>query len=169
MRKNEQACCGAGAGGVEGLGKAWGRRGVRSAPTGYRMPARGETPGMGHNRSVLKERRIPSGALTWFAVAECRGWRWGFVPRRGSAGPVLRSQGTLWPVGLSRFRARGIRVSTFLCSLRTGPAAASVCVGWVVARCRCLGEVNQRAIFWWSALWMRWSATDRSRWDMGCF
>jgi len=43
----------------------------------------------------------------------------------GSAGSVLRSQGTLGPVGLSRGRARGIRVSTFLCSLRPGPAAAS--------------------------------------------
>jgi len=42
----------------------------------------------------------------------------------GSAGSVLRSQGTLGPVGLSRGRARGIRVSTFLCSLRPGPAAA---------------------------------------------
>ena len=30
-------------------------------------------------------------------------------------------------------------MSTFLCSLRTVPAAASVCVGWVVAQCRCLG------------------------------
>jgi hypothetical protein len=39
-----------------------------------------------------------------------------------SAGTVLRSQGTLGPVGLSRFRARGIRVSTFLCSLRSDPA-----------------------------------------------
>ena len=42
----------------------------------------------------------------------------------GSAGSVLRSQGTLGPVGLSRYRARGIRMSTFLCSLRTDPAAA---------------------------------------------
>ena len=42
----------------------------------------------------------------------------------GSAGTVLRSQGTLGPVELSRWRARGIRMSTFLCSLRPGPAAA---------------------------------------------
>ena len=80
---------------------------------------------MAPNRSVLKERRIHPGALTCFAVAECRGWRWGSVPRRGSAGSVLRSQGTLGPAKLSRCRARGIRMSTFLCSLRPGPAAAS--------------------------------------------
>jgi hypothetical protein len=43
----------------------------------------------------------------------------------GSAGSVLRSQGTLGPAKLSRYRARGIRMSTFLCSLRPGPAAAS--------------------------------------------
>jgi hypothetical protein len=44
----------------------------------------------------------------------------------GSAGPVLRSQGTLGPAGLSRCRATGIRMSTFLCSLRPGPAAAGL-------------------------------------------
>ncbi len=80
---------------------------------------------MAHNRSVLKERRIPPGALTCFAVAECQGWRWGSVPRQGSAGSVLRSQGTLGPARLSRCRATGIRMSTFLCSLRPDPAAAS--------------------------------------------
>ena len=82
----------------------------RCAPTGRRIPARGETPGMAHNQSVLKERRIPTDSLACFAVAECRGWRWGSVPRRrledigrgGSAGPGLRSQGTLGQVGLSR-------------------------------------------------------------------
>ena len=108
----------------------------RSAPTGHRIPARGETPGMAHNRSVLKERRIPPDALACFAVAECRGWRWGSVPRRrledigrgGSAEPVLRSQGTLGQVGLSRWRARGDRVSTFLRLLRPGPAAALGCI-----------------------------------------
>ena len=99
--------------------------GVRSAPTGHRIPARGETPGMAHNRSVLKERRITPGALTCFAVLECRGWRWGSVPRRGSAGSVLRLQGTLGPAGLSRCRATRVRMSTFLCSLRPDPAAAS--------------------------------------------
>ena len=61
---------------------------------------------MPHNRSVLKERRIYPGALTYFAVAECRGWRLGLVGGGGSAGSVLRSQGTLGPVGLSRC-ARG--------------------------------------------------------------
>ena len=40
----------------------------------------------------------------------------------GSAGPVLRSQGTLGPAGTSRWRARGNRMSTFQCSLRTDPA-----------------------------------------------
>ena len=53
-------------------------------PNGAPIPARGETPGMPHNRSVLKERRIHPGALTCFAVAECRGWRWGSLPRRGA-------------------------------------------------------------------------------------
>ena len=43
----------------------------------------------------------------------------------GFAGSVLRSQGTLGPVGLSRWGGMGIRVSTFLGSLRPGPAAAS--------------------------------------------
>ena len=70
---------------------------------------------MAHNRSVLKERRIPPDALAYFAVAECRGWRWGSVPRqrlgvsagKDSAGPVLRSQGTLGQEELSRFRADG--------------------------------------------------------------
>ena len=99
--------------------------GVWSAPTGHRIPARGETPGMAHNRSVLKERRIPPGALTCFAVAECWGWRLVLVGGGGSAESVLRSQGTLGPAGLSRCRARGIRMSTFLCSLRPDPAAAS--------------------------------------------
>ena len=46
--------------------------------------------GMAHNRCVLKERRIHPGALTCFAVAEYRGWRWGAVPRRG-----LRGTGSL--------------------------------------------------------------------------
>jgi hypothetical protein len=42
-----------------------------------------------------------------------------------SAGSVLRSQGTLGPAELSRYRARGIRMSTFQCSLRPDPAAAA--------------------------------------------
>ncbi len=80
---------------------------------------------MAHNRSALKERRIPPGALTCFVVLECWGWRLGLVGGGGSAGSVLRSQGTLGPAGLSRCRATGIRMSTFLCSLRPDPAAAS--------------------------------------------
>jgi len=78
---------------------------------------------MAHNRSVLKERRIHPGALTCFAVAECQGWRWGSVPRRGSAGPVLRSQVSSRGDGAFALRARerGVR---FQCSLRTDPAVA---------------------------------------------
>ena len=88
---------------------------------------------MAHKQSVLKERRIPPDSLACFAVAECQDWRWGSVPRqrlgvsagKDSAGPVLRSQGTLGQARLSRGRATGIRMSTFLRSLRPGPAAAS--------------------------------------------
>ena len=54
----------------------------RSAPTGHCIPARCETPGTAHNRSVLKEGRIPPDSLACFAAAECRDWRWGSVPRR---------------------------------------------------------------------------------------
>ena len=43
-----------------------------------------------------------------------------------SAGPVLRSQGTWGQAGLSRWRARGNRVRTFLCLLWTGPAPLQV-------------------------------------------
>jgi len=43
-----------------------------------------------------------------------------------SAGPVLRSQGTWGQAGLSRCRARGNRVWTFLCLLWTGPAPLQV-------------------------------------------
>jgi hypothetical protein len=43
----------------------------------------------------------------------------------GSAGLVLRSQGTSGQEGLSRWRARGMRVLTFQCSLRLSPAAAT--------------------------------------------
>jgi hypothetical protein len=46
----------------------------------------------------------------------------------GSAGSVLRSQGTLGQARHSRYRARGILVSTFLCSLRPDSAAA-LCYG----------------------------------------
>ena len=54
-----------------------------------------------------------------------RGGFAGQVRCGGSAGPVLRSQGTLGQARLSRGRATGIRMSTFLRSLRTAPAAAS--------------------------------------------
>ena len=48
--------------------KARGRCGVRRAPTGRRIPPRGATPGIAHNRSVLRERCIPrelSPVLRW--------------------------------------------------------------------------------------------------------
>jgi hypothetical protein len=112
--------------GLRGIGPALaGRRGIRSAPTGHCIPARGETPGMAHNRSVLKDRRIHPGALTCFAVAECRGWRWGSVPRRGSAESVLHSQVGSGEDELSRCCARGLG-DRLQCSLRPGPAAASL-------------------------------------------
>ena len=60
---------------------------------------------MAHIRSVLKERRIHPGALTRFAVAECRGWRWGSVPRRGlrGIGPALAGNvGAGWAFALAR-------------------------------------------------------------------
>ena len=80
---------------------------------------------MAHNRSVLKERRIPLGALDCFAVAECRGWRWGSVPRRGSAGSVLHSQVGSGEDELSRCCARVFAVC-LQGSLRTDPAPLGV-------------------------------------------
>ena len=61
----------------------------------------------------------------WLAELVCEGRLRGTGLRWGSAGPVLRSQGTLGQEELSRGRATGIRMSTFLRSLRTAPAAAS--------------------------------------------
>ena len=55
-------------------------------------------------------------------------WRWGWVAGGGSAGSVLRSQGTWGQEELSRYRADGIRMWTFQCSLRPDPAAAGACV-----------------------------------------
>ena len=51
-----------------------------------------------------------------------------------SAGPGLYSQGTWGQARLSRGRAMGIRVSTFQCSLRPGPAAALCSAGPVSLR-----------------------------------
>jgi hypothetical protein len=76
--------------------------------------------GWARDRSFARRER----GDTCFAVAECRGWRLGLVGGGGSAGSVLRSQGTLGPAKLSRYRAKGIRMSTFLCLLRPDPAAA---------------------------------------------
>jgi hypothetical protein len=49
------------------------------------------------------------------------GWRQGPRGRWGLRGSVLRSQGTWGQEELSRCRARGGRVLTFLCSLRADP------------------------------------------------
>ena len=123
--------------------KALGRWGVRSAPTGHRIPARGEPPGMEHNRSVLKERRIPPGALTCFAVAGCQGWRWGLVPRQGSAGTVLRSQEGSGKDGAFALCARdfGDRLQ---CSLRPDPAAA-----WRIWGCSVVPVLRRKALGRW--------------------
>ena len=59
----------------------------------------------------------------------------------GSAESVLRSQGTLGQARHSRYRATGILVSTFLCSLRPDSAAA-LCYG--ESRGFALGEFGLR-------------------------
>ena len=80
--------------------------------------------GMAHNRCVLKERRIHPGALTCFAVAEYRGWRWGSGCRRSYArsGPLplpprgqgrgrshlFTQKGTLFTILMSLLGLRGI-------------------------------------------------------------
>jgi hypothetical protein len=61
----------------------------------------------------------------------------------GSAGSVLRSQGTLGQARRSRCRAREILVSTFLCSLRPDSAAAG-CHG--ESRGFALGELGFRRL-----------------------
>ena len=58
-------------GGVGGVGtrRRWGLWGGEA----FGVPQRGTAyQGMAHNQRVLKERRIHPGALTCFAVAECR-------------------------------------------------------------------------------------------------
>ena len=97
---------------------------------------------------------------------------WGWCV--GSAGSVLRSQGTLGPAGLSRYRARGSRVSTFLCSLRPGPAAAlfhgesrgfalgSLGFGGYLGFLRSLGLA--RGVGAWVGAWAR----SRCRWGCRC-
>ena len=47
---------------------------------------------MAHNRSVLKERRIHPGALTYFAVADCLGLALGTRALRGALRDPLRCQ-----------------------------------------------------------------------------
>jgi hypothetical protein len=75
-------CCGDGVGAVGKVGtrRRWGLWGGEA----FGVPQRGTVDqpgvkprGMAHSRCVLKERRIPPGTLTCFAVAECWGWRWG--------------------------------------------------------------------------------------------
>ena len=99
--------------------KALGRWGVRSAPTGHRILARGETPGYGaqpeHSEGTP---HTPGRSHTCFAVAKCRGWRLGLVGGGGSAGSVLRSQGSSREHGLSRC-ARGM--SVIASNARSGP------------------------------------------------
>ncbi len=64
---------------------------------------------------------------TWgTGMLEWLGDSWGKLSGGGSAGSVLRSQGTWGQAGLSRCRAMGIKMSTFLCSLQPGPAAAGL-------------------------------------------
>jgi hypothetical protein len=79
----------------------WGRWSFRAAARG----------GIGCRRSYARSGPVPL-RLTYL------------VGR--SAGPGLRSQGTLGQVGLSLWRTRGIQVSTFLRSLRPGLALLDV-------------------------------------------
>ena len=65
-----------------------------------------------------------------------------------SAGPGQRSQGTWGEVGLSRWRARGgNRVFTFLCSLRSGPAAAlGCCITVDAVLCPCAAALGYHRV-----------------------
>jgi hypothetical protein len=68
---------------------------------------------MAHNRCVLKERRIPRGAHTCFAVAECQGWRLGLVGGGGlrGIGPALAGNvGAGWAFALTRERDQDVDV-----------------------------------------------------------
>jgi len=78
------------------------------------------------------------GARTCFAMAECRGWRWGRVHGEGSAGSSLRSLRKLWEVGAFALCARGFGVR-FQGSLRPVPAAAGRICGGYAGRL-CAGE-----------------------------
>ena len=75
------------------------------------------------------------------------GWLFGALLGVGSAGTVLRSQGTWGQARLSRGRAMGIRVSTFQCSLRPGPAPPGVFVGSAGSVLRSLGRRGGRMGF----------------------
>ena len=92
-------------------------------PYPYTSP--GRSPGYGTQPERSEGTPHTPGCSHLFCGGRVPGLALGLVGGGGSAGSVLRSQGTLGPAELSRCRARGIRVSTFLCSLRPDPAAAS--------------------------------------------
>ena len=54
-------------------------------PNGHRIPARGETPGMPHNRSVLKERRIHPGCSDLFYGGRVPGLALGISASTGAS------------------------------------------------------------------------------------
>ena len=64
-----------------------------------------------------------------------RVWRWGWVTGEGSAGSVLRSQGSSREHGLSRC-ARGVRV--IASNARSGPIPQPLVRAWWVAICQSL-------------------------------
>ena len=107
---------------LHSLKRLWGGWGVRSAPTGHCKPARGETPGMAHERSVLKERRIPPDRLWAWSLRHLRTpfccgseghvrrlltWR-RISPSASASSSVLPSPGLLQP-GSGGFLLRPVR------------------------------------------------------------
>ena len=107
---------------LRSLRRLWGGWGVRSAPTGHCKPARGETPGMAHERSVLKERRIPPDRLWAWSLQHLRTpfccgseghvrrlltWR-RISPSASASSSVLPSPGLLQP-GSGGFLLRLVR------------------------------------------------------------
>ena len=80
---------------------------------------------MAHNRCVLKERRIHplvlSPVLRWRTVW---GWRWGLLAVGALRDRSCARRERWGQLGFRAAARRGVRVSTFLCSLRPDPAAA---------------------------------------------